>query len=135
EGPMPAVPTRTCAAFILLVILAACGAAGGNSPASKARPAAPSGGPPAGASEPAVGRGVEDFYRGKTIRVIVGSAAGGGFDTYSRTIARYFGRYVPGTPNVIVENMPGAGSLVAANHVSRAAPKDGTVVAHTEGGL
>jgi tripartite-type tricarboxylate transporter receptor subunit TctC len=62
-------------------------------------------------------------------------APGGGFDTYARTIARYFGRHVPGAPTVIVENMPGAGSLIAANYVSRVGPKDGTVIAHTEGGL
>lgn len=58
-----------------------------------------------------------DFYKGQTIRFIVGLAPGGGFDLYTRLIARHFGKHVPGNPSVIVENMPGAGSLIAANHV------------------
>ncbi|MBI4492475.1 MAG: hypothetical protein HY690_06750 [Chloroflexi bacterium] len=74
-------------------------------------------------------KAVADFYKGKTVRIIVGAAAGGGFDVYSRAIARYLGRYIPGNPTVIVENMPGAGSIVAANHLYRAAPKDGTAIA------
>ncbi len=80
-------------------------------------------------------KAVEDFYRGKTIRIIVGSAAGGGYDTYARTIARHIGKYIPGNPNVIVENMPGAGSLIAANHVYNVAEKDGTVIGSPQGGL
>jgi tripartite-type tricarboxylate transporter receptor subunit TctC len=132
---MPTTRARASAALGLLVILAACGAAGGTAPASKSRPAAPGGGPPVGASDGAAVRGVEDFYRGKTVRVIVGSAAGGGFDTYSRVIARHLGKYLPGNPNLIVENMTGAGSLIAANYVSRAAPKDGTVIGAPQGGL
>jgi len=59
----------------------------------------------------------EDFYQGKTIRFIVGQAAGGGYDTYTRTIARHIGKHIPGNPNTIVENMPGAGSLIAANYM------------------
>lgn len=80
-------------------------------------------------------KAVEDFYRGKTIRIIVGSAAGGGYDTYARTIARHIGKYIPGNPNVIVENMPGAGSLKAANHVYNVAEKDGTIIGSIQGGL
>lgn len=69
-----------------------------------------------------------DFYRGKTVSIIVGSGAGGGFDTTARLVARHIGRHIPGTPIVIVVNMPGGGGLVAANHVFSAADKDGTVV-------
>jgi tripartite-type tricarboxylate transporter receptor subunit TctC len=67
-------------------------------------------------------------YRGKTISIIVGSGAGGGFDTTARLVARHIGRHIPGTPTVIVVNMPGGGGLVAANHLFNAAPKDGTVI-------
>lgn len=70
---------------------------------------------------------VEDFYRGKTLRVIVGYAVGGGYDIYGRAFAEWFGRYVPGNPTVIVQNMPGGGSFVAAKYLYNAAPRDGTV--------
>jgi tripartite-type tricarboxylate transporter receptor subunit TctC len=69
-----------------------------------------------------------DFYRGKTVSIIVGSGAGGGFDTTARLVARHIGRHIPGVPTVIVVNMPGGGGLVAANHVFSAAAKDGTVI-------
>ena len=69
-----------------------------------------------------------DFYRGKTISIVVGSGAGGGFDTTARLVARHIGKHIPGAPTVIVVNMPGGGGLVAANHVFSAAPKDGTVI-------
>src|SRR6266498_5262715 len=59
----------------------------------------------------------QDFYKDKTIRFIVGQAAGGGYDTYTRLIARHIGKHVPGNPTSVVENMTGAGSLVAANYV------------------
>lgn len=78
---------------------------------------------------------VEEFYRGKTITLIVGSSTGGGFDAYARLVAEHIGKYIPGNPNVIVENMPGAGSLTAANHIANVAAKDGTVIGHTNGGL
>jgi len=78
-------------------------------------------------------RAVADFYRGKTVRIIVGFAAGGGFDTYSRTIARHLSRYIPGNPTVIVENLPGAGTIVAANQVYNSLPKDGTVIGNIGG--
>ena len=67
----------------------------------------------------------DDFYRGKVIRVIVGFSAGGGFDTYARTVTRYMGKYIPGNPTMVVENMTGAGSLIAANHVFKVARPDG----------
>lgn len=75
------------------------------------------------------------FYRGKTIRIIVGFAAGGGFDTYSRVIARHMGRHIPANPTIIVENMTGAGSLIAANHVFNRAAPDGLTIGHFIGGL
>ena len=66
----------------------------------------------------------DEFYRGKVIRVVVGFSAGGGFDTYARLVARYLGNYVPGRPSMVVENMTGAGSLIAANHVYKVARPD-----------
>jgi len=67
----------------------------------------------------------EPFYQGKTVRIIVGFAPGGGFDAYARSLARHMGKHIPGNPTLIVENMTGAGSLVAANHLYRAAKPDG----------
>lgn len=84
-------------------------------------------------SAPAVAQ--EDFYRGKTLRIVVGFSAGGGFDVYSRAISRHIGRHIPGNPTVLVENMTGAGSLVAANHIFRAAKPDGLSVGNFNGGL
>ena len=72
---------------------------------------------------------VAEFYRGKTISIVVGSEAGGGYDLNARVLGRYLGRYVPGNPTVIVQNKPGASSLAAANYVYEIAPKDGTVIA------
>ncbi len=73
-------------------------------------------------------RAVADFYRGKTIRIVVGFAPGGAFDVYSRILAKYLPKYLPGSPTVIVENRPGAGSVLAANAVYNTEPKDGTVI-------
>src|SRR5687767_4210963 len=67
-----------------------------------------------------------EFYRRKTVSIIAGSGAGGGFDTAARLVARHIGRHIPGTPTVIVVNMPGGGGLVAANQLFNAVPKDGT---------
>ncbi len=86
------------------------------------------------------GRAVADdaavaaFYKGKTIAILVGSSAGGGYDTYARMIARYMGKHMPGAPTVIVSNMPGAGSNVAANYIYNAAAKDGTMIGALYGG-
>ena len=77
----------------------------------------------------------EDFYKGKTVRIVVGFSAGGGFDTYARAIARHMGKHIPGEPAIIVENMTGAGSLIAANHVYKAAKPDGLTIGHFIGGL
>ena len=65
---------------------------------------------------------VADFYRGKTITIFVGSSPGGGYDLYGRLIGRYLGKHVPGNPGVIVQNMPGAASNVAAAYVYNVAP-------------
>ncbi len=77
----------------------------------------------------------QDFYKGKTIHIIVGFAAGGGFDTYSRAIARHLGRQIPGNPAIIVENMAGAGSLLAANHLYGRAKPDGLTIGNFIGSL
>ena len=77
----------------------------------------------------------QSFYEGKTVRVIVGLAPGGGFDTYARVIARHMGRHIPGNPTVVVENMPGAGSLISANHIYKVAKPDGLTVAKFNGSL
>lgn len=69
-----------------------------------------------------------EFYAGKTFTIIVGSDSGGGYDANARVMARHLGRHIPGNPNVIVKNMPGAGSIIAANHIYNVAPKDGTVI-------
>ena len=71
----------------------------------------------------------QDFYEGKTVRMIVGSDTGGGFDTFARLFSRHLGRVIPGAPSIVVQNMPGAGSGNAAAYVANAAPKDGTVIA------
>src|SRR3989338_7232221 len=83
----------------------------------------------------AIGAGAEDFYNGKTITFVVGFAAGGGFDTYTRMIARHFGQHVPGNPSTVVENMTGAGSLVAANHIFNKADADGLTIGNWIGPL
>jgi tripartite-type tricarboxylate transporter receptor subunit TctC len=77
----------------------------------------------------------EPFYKGKTIRMVVATSAGGGFDAYSRTIARFLGKHIPGNPSIVIENMPGAGHLIGANHVYRLAKPDGLTIGHFQGGL
>ena len=73
-------------------------------------------------------QGVEQFYAGKTIELIVGYPPGGSNDVYGRAVARFIGRHIPGNPQVVFRNMPGAGSILAANHIYNVAPKDGTVL-------
>ena len=77
----------------------------------------------------------QSFFEGKTVRIVVGLAPGGGFDTYARVIARHIGRHVPGNPAFIVENMTGAGSLIAANHTYRVAKPDGLTIGKFNGSL
>jgi tripartite-type tricarboxylate transporter receptor subunit TctC len=78
---------------------------------------------------PADAQSVADFYKGKTITILVGSDVGGGYDLHARLLARFLGRHVPGQPTVVVQNKPGASSLMAANYAYEVAPKDGTVIA------
>jgi len=77
----------------------------------------------------------DGFYKGKNVRIIVGAAAGGGYDTYSRMVARHMGKHIPGNPTLIVENMPGAGFLISANYMYKVAKPDGLTVGHFIGGL
>jgi tripartite-type tricarboxylate transporter receptor subunit TctC len=72
---------------------------------------------------------VAEFYRGRQLNLIVGYGPGGGYDIYARLLARHFGKFIPGHPNVVVQNMPGAGSLRAVNYLYNIAPKDGTTIA------
>jgi len=71
---------------------------------------------------------VESFYRGKTVSVIIGYPPAGANDLYARLVARHIGKHIPGHPNAVPRNMPGGGSLLAANHIFTVAPKDGTVL-------
>jgi len=75
----------------------------------------------------------DDFFKNKTVRIIVGFAPGGGFDIYSRAIARHMGKHVPGNPIFVVENMTGAGSLIAANYVYKVAKPDGLTIGNFHG--
>src|SRR6201991_2513028 len=70
-----------------------------------------------------------DFYKGKTVQIVVGFGVGGGYDLYARALSRYLGKHLPGNPNVVVQNMEGAGSVRAANFVYAGSPQDGTVIA------
>ena len=123
------------------LLLAACAPSASpapTAPAGAAKPTSPpqpTTAPPATAAPAAAGGQVADFYRGKTIRIVVGFSPGGGFDTYARAISRYLGKYVPGNPVIVVENMPGAGSMLSANNLANTLPKDGTVIAHFIGGI
>jgi tripartite-type tricarboxylate transporter receptor subunit TctC len=72
---------------------------------------------------------VESFYAGKTVQLLIGYSAGGGYDIYARVLARHLSRHIPGKPTIVPQNMPGAGSLRAANFLYNVAPKDGTVIA------
>jgi tripartite-type tricarboxylate transporter receptor subunit TctC len=76
---------------------------------------------------PTEAQSVADFYRGKTLRMLIGYGPGGGYDIYGRLVAEFLPRYLPGNPRIIPQNMPGAGSLVAAKYMYEVAPKDGTV--------
>src|SRR3546814_569442 len=77
---------------------------------------------------PAVAQDQAMPWKGMPIHMFVGSAPGGGYDTFSRVIAAHLGRHIPGQPTIVVQNMPGAGSLVLANHLYNVAPKDGTAI-------
>ena len=81
-----------------------------------------------GASPAAVAQTAGEFYKGKTLVLVVGFSPGGGYDTNARLLSRHIGPFIPGQPNVIVQNMPGAGSLTAVRYLDSNAPTDGTVV-------
>jgi tripartite-type tricarboxylate transporter receptor subunit TctC len=80
------------------------------------------------AATPALADSVADFYKGKTIAILMGTGPGASYDLYGRTIAEHLGRHIPGNPNIIVEYMPGAGGVVAANHIFNTAPQDGSKI-------
>jgi tripartite-type tricarboxylate transporter receptor subunit TctC len=71
---------------------------------------------------------VENFYKGKTVDMFIGYSAGGGYDTYGRIVARHMGKHIPGNPNVLPRNLPGAGSLLLVNQLYNTLPKDGTAI-------
>jgi tripartite-type tricarboxylate transporter receptor subunit TctC len=80
------------------------------------------------ATQPTRSAGVEDFYRGKTVSLLIGYSVGGGYDAYGRLLARHLGKHIPGNPAVLPQNMTGAGSLKAANYLYSVAPKDGSAI-------
>jgi tripartite-type tricarboxylate transporter receptor subunit TctC len=77
---------------------------------------------------PACADSVADFYKGKTVAIVMGTGPGGSFDPYGRTIGAHMSRYIPGNPTIVVEHMPGAGGVIAANHIYSTAPQDGTKI-------
>jgi tripartite-type tricarboxylate transporter receptor subunit TctC len=81
----------------------------------------------AGVAAPTAAR---DFYDGKSIELLIGAQAGGGYDIYGRAVARHLGRHIPGNPHIVPKNMQGAGSARAAGFIAKIAPKDGTVIAN-----
>src|SRR5689334_10872403 len=81
-----------------------------------------------GVARPATAQDTAAFYRGKTVRIVVGFSAGGGYDIYARVLAKYFARHIPGQPTVIVQNMPGAASLKSVQLLTSGAPTDGTLI-------
>lgn len=80
------------------------------------------------ATAPAHADAIADFYRGKTVTMVISSSPGGGYDLLSRTISRHLPKHIPGNPGVVVRNMPGAGGIVAAKHLYSSASRDGTVI-------
>ncbi|HWJ87955.1 MAG TPA: tripartite tricarboxylate transporter substrate-binding protein [Pelagibacterium sp.] len=78
---------------------------------------------------------VEDFYRGKSIDMIIGYSPGGGYDQYARLVARHLGKYIPGNPEIVPRNMPGAGGLLAASFMYNVAPQDGTILGTSDQSL
>jgi tripartite-type tricarboxylate transporter receptor subunit TctC len=84
---------------------------------------------------PARAQSAEEFYRGRTVTILVGFTAGGGYDLYARLLGRHIGRHIPGNPTIVVQNMPGAGSMKAAQFVFGVAPKDGLTLATVSRGV
>jgi tripartite-type tricarboxylate transporter receptor subunit TctC len=79
-------------------------------------------------SSPTFAQPVADFYKGKSIRLLIGFGPGGGYDIYARAVAAHLGRHLPGNPSIVPQNMPGAGSVLVANHLANVATRDGTVI-------
>ena len=77
----------------------------------------------------------QSFYQGKTVRIVVGLGAGGGFDTYARVIGRHLGKHIPGNPTIVVDNMPGAGSILMTNHLYKVMKPDGLTIGHFNGAI
>lgn len=111
---------------VLLALLSTAACGGGSGAAD---------GGAAGGDAAAADAAIAEFYEGETVKIIVATAPGGGFDTYARTIAPHLAEHIPGQPDVIVENMPGAGHMVAMNYLYNQAPQDGTVIGNATGGL
>jgi len=88
-----------------------------------------------GAATPAAAQDAAAFYRGKTVRIVVGFSTGGGYDIYARVLAKYFARHIPGQPTVLVQNMPGAASLKSVQLLTTGAPTDGTLITTFNPGL
>ncbi len=80
------------------------------------------------AADPALSQSLEEFYKGKTITMVIGYSPGGGYDTYARLVAKHMSGHIPGKPQIVPRNMPGAGSRTAVAYVYSVAPKDGTVL-------
>src|SRR6187455_771283 len=78
---------------------------------------------------------VADFYKGKTVRIVVGFSPGGGYDQYARLVARHIGRHIPGNPTVVVQNMPGSASLKSVQYLDAGGPTDGTLMVTYNPGL
>src|SRR5687767_14904837 len=79
-------------------------------------------------AHPVAAQTVEEFYKGKTIDLVVGASPGGGYDIYGRAVARYWGKHIPGNPTFNVRNMPGASGMAMLRHTSTVAPRNGLVV-------
>src|SRR5262245_50704146 len=80
---------------------------------------------------PARAQTPEEFYRGRTVTMIIGAGAGAGYDVYGRLLARHITRHIPGQPRIVVQNMPGAGGIKAANHLGSIAVRDGSLISDT----
>ncbi len=84
---------------------------------------------------PAKAQGVVDFYKGRTVELLIGYTSGGGYDTYGRLVSRHLGPFIPGKPNIVVRNLPGGGGRVLMGHMMNVAPKDGSVLATADQSL
>jgi tripartite-type tricarboxylate transporter receptor subunit TctC len=135
----------SCLGLLLGACSPAAGPAGGGAPptaaptatTAPAKPAAATSTPAPAAATPTPAaaqaaatddQAVANFYRNNTVKIVVGFSPGGGYDLYARLIGKYLGKYIPGNPTVVVENMPGAGGVLATNTIYNASPKDGTII-------